>query len=219
MSIENFEFCQLTEFAERVGRHHTTLNNWFNDLEAQRIHYVSRTTTGKERVFDKVDYDLAMFIKEKRDQKWAMPSIFELLQESDSKITLRPFPEDFEGDESPSMIVLAEQMRTKIADEMKIVLEQTLDRFKADFLRDQQLTLPNPTQQREREVNMRLTERRIDAQLKERAIQEWNKLPESERTRKRGLFGKEEDYIKREDFIRKYVSDHEEEAFRNEFGI
>jgi len=84
----------------------------------------------------------------------------------------------------------------------------------------QKLPAPiNPAAERQQELNRILTERKIDAQLEEDAIQEWYKLPESERTKKRGFFGKEEDVLKRSEFIRLYKRKHEVERFQKEFDL
>jgi hypothetical protein len=46
------------------------------------------------------------------------------------------------------------------------------------------------------------------AELEEKAIEEWNKLPLDQRTKKVGFFRREEDWSKRDLFIRKYVREN-----------
>ena len=59
--------------------------------------------------------------------------------------------------------------------------------------------------------------RRVENKLEEDAIQEWSKLPENERLEKAGLFRKEIDIEKKNEFVRGY--EHFEEYLRKEMGF
>lgn len=53
-----------------------------------------------------------------------------------------------------------------------------------------------------------LTRMRLEMRLEEEAIKEWNKKSPDERMKRVGIFRKEEDYLKRENFIRAYKKEH-----------
>lgn len=208
---------QLNDFSEAAGRHHTTINNWFNFLEQRRIHYVNRTIgPKKERIFDVLDYRIAKYIAAKREDKWSMDAIYDQLPKEEM-IELRPFPPDFEG-ETNNQLALLEQLRYKFSEEIRQELSLALDQIKSDLT----TLLPppeDPAVERDRYVTRWLTEQRIEGRLEEEAIEAWNNLPVSERTRKKGLLGREEDPIKRQDFIRQYVRKHKPARFMAEYGL
>lgn len=58
------------------------------------------------------------------------------------------------------------------------------------------------------QFDIRMAELEVTNRLKKQAQDEWNRLPEGERYRKKGLFGKEEDLGKRELFIQRYIEDN-----------
>lgn len=57
-----------------------------------------------------------------------------------------------------------------------------------------------------------ITYARKRSELEKQAIGEWKSLPVEETTKKAGLFRKEEDLLKRDAFIRKYIDEHIEKA-------
>ncbi|WP_336791184.1 MerR family transcriptional regulator, partial [Paenibacillus sp. MMO-177] len=61
--------------------------------------------------------------------------------------------------------------------------------------------LPDPEQQRRDRVNERMTERRIERQLRKEAFDAWNAKPEAERLKKVGWRKKEEDTAARDRFV------------------
>jgi hypothetical protein len=207
---------QLNDFSEAVGQHHTTINNWFNNLEQKRIHYVNRTLGKKERVFDAIDFHLAKYIQAKRAEKWSMEGIFNHLPNQEV-IELRPFPPEYEG-EVTTQVALFEQLRNRMGEDIREELTLAIQKLTSEM----QTMLPvpeDPNAERDRYVTRYLTERRIEAKLEEEAIELWSKLPDSERTRKKGLFGREEDPIKRLEFIRQYVRKHQADRFLTELDI
>ncbi len=56
MTVEGLEkqYWQLHEFSEKLGRHYTTVNDWFNKMENKNIHFVTRSENG-ERVYDAIN--------------------------------------------------------------------------------------------------------------------------------------------------------------------
>lgn len=89
------------------------------------------------------------------------------------------------------------------------------------YQEQQQRSLPSLEEKRLKQFNEMMLHRRIERRLQERARQEWEKLPETERTVKAGLFGLKriENAGKRQDFIREYVDRHYETELRQELDI
>ena len=106
------KFWRISEFKDQVGKPLNTVDNWFKRLEQEQIHYVNRTEYG-EKVYDELDLKIALFIKEKRDEKWSMGAIF---QELGNHFDLRPFPEGEEGETLP---VDVEALKKKLTEEIK----------------------------------------------------------------------------------------------------
>ena len=61
---------------------------------------------------------------------------------------------------------------------------------------------------RDVQMDIRLVELDVSNRLKKQALDEWNRLPENERYRKKGFFGREEDLTKRELFVQRYIEDN-----------
>ena len=106
------KFWRISEFKDQVGKPLNTVDNWFKRLEKARVHYVNRTEHG-EKVYDELDLKIALFIKEKRDEKWSMGAIFDELEK---QFELRPFPEGEEGENLP---VDVEVLKKQLTDEIK----------------------------------------------------------------------------------------------------
>ena len=84
------EYWKISDFTQKIGDlHMNTVDRWFKKLEEQQIHYISRING--ERIYDELDLKVALFIKERRDEKWALEAIFNILP---FQLELRPFPED-----------------------------------------------------------------------------------------------------------------------------
>ncbi|MBO7748996.1 hypothetical protein I8J29_33025 [Paenibacillus sp. MWE-103] len=72
-------------------------------------------------------------------------------------------------------------------------------------------------EERGRRLDEHFTQERIKRQLRSEAIEAWNVLPEAQRTRKVGLFRREEDTAARDRFVRDYVDERYEARMREEF--
>jgi DNA-binding transcriptional MerR regulator len=79
--------------------------------------------------------------------------------------------------------------------------------------------MPSVTEMRQAKVTDMITERRIENQLKQEARQLWNAKTDSERLKKVGLFRKEEDTSKRNQFIEEYVEQHFETRIKEAYGF
>ncbi|MDH4619389.1 hypothetical protein [Brevibacillus sp. AY1] len=83
------EYCLINDFAKKIGQHQNTVDGWFKQLEERRIHYVNRAN-GK-KVYNSLDLQIGLYIRDKREKKWALDPIFSELPEH---FELRPFPPD-----------------------------------------------------------------------------------------------------------------------------
>jgi DNA-binding transcriptional MerR regulator len=84
---------KISDFAEIIGKHTNTVDRWFNDMERRRIHYVNRSEDGV-KVYDDLDLSIANFIRDRRDENWNLPAIYNKLEDL---FDLRPFPDDLTG--------------------------------------------------------------------------------------------------------------------------
>jgi len=89
-------YWKISDFVEEVKKtldeeklHVNTVYGWFKKLEKENIHYISRTVDTNEKVYDELDLRIAVFIKMKRNEKWALNAIF---NEIKNQFDVRPFP-------------------------------------------------------------------------------------------------------------------------------
>ena len=92
------EFLQIGQFAKRVGLTASTIDLWFKRMEEKLIHYVQREETSDRKIYNKLDYDIACFIRDLRDKDkqevlFPLDAIFEMVP---SQFKVRPFPPDKE---------------------------------------------------------------------------------------------------------------------------
>ncbi|WP_274653794.1 hypothetical protein [Paenibacillus humicola] len=112
---------------------------------------------------------------------------------------------------------LAEQF-TNASDQIRNEIQKVQETMMtADDERRRQLVIAMQ-QQREEILNSRLTERRIQQQLNQEALELWATKPEAERLRKIGWFRKEEDTAARDRFVRDYIDEHYESRLRAAYG-
>jgi hypothetical protein len=235
------EWWQITEFAVEISKtlqekyqddkfsvHYNTVDKWFKNLETKRIHYISRAAG--EKVYDKMDLVIGCFIADARkDNKFRLDVIYEQIPR---QLEVRPFPTDF-GDQSVQSIDEAALVR-KMEEKMAKVLAQQLSVYEEKVqLQMQKLLeagvndavkkmLPGPNdqaQERAQRLNDMITRSRVERKCEDKAIEEWNKQPEVERMKKIGLFRKEEDYIKRDNFIRSYKKEHLHKMLEEAYNI
>lgn len=210
---------QLTAFAEMLDSHFTTVNQWFKSLEAKGIHYVLRAPDGTKVYFEE-DLKIGQFIKAKRSDKkqvWSLDGIFAQL-ENEPDLELRPFPPDYKSSETD----LSTEVMGLFKREFSNLLEQIDNKQQAFEQRILYLQNDNEKyriEERQKRITDMITEKRINTLLEIEALEEWSKLPESERLIKVGLFKRVEDSVKREIFIKKYVFDNYSEKLKKEMEI
>lgn len=216
---------QISDFTEEIQKryeeettikdsvHYNTVDKWFKDLENKGIHYIQRVADKK--VYDDLDIAIAIFIMKKRSQKWSLDAISNVLS---AHLEVRPFP-DLGNDEPLGLSeaqVMMEMARKfeKMQKELEERLFNELD-FKKKEL-EQQLLNRLPVPKTDQEIRAEKTDLMISSvrkryELEEKAIAEWNQLPIEQKVKKVGFFRKEEDLLKRDNFIRTYVKNHFED--------
>ncbi|OAB28466.1 hypothetical protein [Paenibacillus macquariensis] len=216
--VEEKKFWQLTEFARLLDGHYTTVNQWFNTLEKKNIHFVSRAAD-ETRVYDELDLSVGRYIKEKRTAGWSLNGIYDKLPD---EFDLRPFPEGFTGKQNELSVELLDSMKRLFQSELIDILDQRdLERENNNIKQKLMLEENNlriRLEERQQNITDRITDHRINSSLKLEALDEWIKLPLSDRSIKIGLFRKEEDHLKREKFIIQYVKDHYADRLSKELG-
>lgn len=136
----------------------------------------------------------------------------ELKRQNEELQKLIPQPPDHEEEQ---------RRQKKLVEEMRILHEERFDEIKQQNKELQKLippTLGLEEERRER-TNEYLTIRRINLSLEKEAYDHWSQKPEPERIRKIGLFKKEEDVQKRNQFIKTYMDEYFEERLLREFTL
>jgi len=209
----------ISDFTEEIQRryeeettvkesvHYNTVDKWFRDFENKGIHYIQRVADKK--VYDDLDVDIAIFIMKKRSQKWSLDAIANVLS---AHLEVRSFP-DLNNDEALGLSeaqVMVEMSRKfeKMQKEFEKKILHELDVKKKEL--EQQLLNRLPKPKSDEEIRAEKTDIMISTvrkryEIEEKAITEWNKLPLEQRVKKVGFFRKEEDLLKRDNFIREYV--------------
>jgi hypothetical protein len=220
-------FWKISDFTEEIKKvlelknlHMNTVDGWFKRLETDGIHYVNRAEETKEKIYDELDLKIAIFIKKRREEKWALTAI---LNDLNHYIELRPFPVVKER------AILYEEdlavIKNQWTEEMKGVFEE-MATVKLEDLKSQyesmmkQLSKPLSIEEvKENRFQEMVLRRRIENELEDEAIKMWTTKPEAERLKRVGLFKKEEDFAKRALFIKNYLNEHFEKKVREELHV
>lgn len=216
------KYYKISDFAQQIGKHQNTVDGWFKKMEEAHVHYVNRVEN--EKIYDEQDLEIALFIREKREEGWALRAIFNELEE---QFELRPFPEGTENNETSLDLEVvrrkfSEDMKVAIDEAVKAQVEVAISEVKrqyeeiikqlptpADLVK--QLPPPvDPMEARQERITDMITVERLRSQLRKEALHLWSTKPEDERTKRTGLFGfkKEEDHGKRDLFVNDYISEH-----------
>lgn len=244
-------YYKISDFAEKIGKHSNTVDRWFNDLERRQLHYVSRSEDGDKVYNDldieiglfirdrrEEKWSLAAIYHELEDRFDLRPfpeGGAGLPQIADFESLQRQFNDQIQQ-------VIKQAVQTEIAEvrrQFEEVLKQlpkTEDIAKLlpqpgvieDAVKAQVEEIKkhfpqpkDPAEERQHRLDEWIGIERIKAQLRKEALEEWKKMPESEKMRKAGLFGlkKEEDRDKRDLFIQTYVDDHLEDRLKKEYEL
>jgi hypothetical protein len=220
---------KISDFVEEVKQtlgeeklHVNTVYGWFKKLEKEEIHYISRTVDTNEKVYDELDLRIAVFIKMKRNEKWALKAIFNELQK---EFELRPFP--VENKETTNVVY--KNKTGALNDEILKELKSSFEEVAASQLGEVQnqyekllKKLPD-SKSREEEKEERFKEmvarRRVEYQLEKEAQMAWATKPEEERMIKVGWFKRVENEDERKLFIKEYIHNNFENRLRKELEL
>lgn len=222
-------YWKISDFVEKVKQdvgedklHINTVDGWFKKLEEENIHFISRTEESNEKVYDKLDLEIAVFIKKKRNEKWSLSAIF---NEIKNEFELRPFPDNSNESISVPQVIDMETIKTQLIDDLKDLFEEVAASQLIEIKNHyegilKQLPKPkSPEQEKEERFQEMITRRRVESQLEEEALKIWSTKSEEERFKKVGWFRKEEDLYRRESFVKAYVNQHFVDRLKSELDL
>ncbi|EEL73448.1 hypothetical protein bcere0027_52570 [Bacillus cereus AH676] len=217
---------RITEFSKLVGRHHNTVYNWFNTLEEKGLHGTLRTNNTNEKLYNSLDLDIALFIKQKRDEKWSLDAIIELLPH---QFELRPVSPENQTSELSAQLNIHEAAATieKIVEQkLELHLQSIEMEYREKLEEAVRSALPEPEdpetlkeRQRQERLDNMIIQHRARTELRKQAEKEWNSLPEDTRIKKVGWFKKEEDLARKQLFIETYIDENMIEYIQNTMNI
>ena len=216
-------FWKIADFTREVKRQlaienlsKKTVDAWFRQLEKEGIHYVNRTVETNEKVYDKLDLEIALYIKKKREENWPLAKIFASIEQY---FEVRPFPLE----EKQTHLERPEEIKETVLNELKKALAEVASAQMEEFKKEVQFLLaPRAERQeahiaeRERLFREMVLRKRIEYRLEQEALIAWSSQPEEERFVRTGLFRKEEDFLKRDLFVKEYVFRNYEARLRKE---
>ncbi|MEX3624882.1 hypothetical protein [Viridibacillus arvi] len=182
--------------------HVNTVDKWFRELEEGKYHHVQRVADKK--VYDELDLNIAVFILEMRAQKWALEAIYNIIP---SKFEVREPVDGFKPSETPSINDLERILDTKLQN----VTEQLAKVLNQQYIDQLQKLLPKPKSEEELKIEkqsviLEAMQKQMD--LKDEAVKLWSNKSDEERMKRVGWFRREEDFIKREEFIDAYIKEN-----------
>jgi len=217
---------RITEFSKLVGRHHNTVYNWFNILEEKGLHGTLRTNNTNEKLYNTLDLEIALFIKLKRDEKWSLDAIIELLPH---QFELRPVSPENQTSEVSTQLNMQEATATieKIVEQkIQMHLQNIELEYQGKFEEAIRAVLPEPEdpeklkeRQRQERLDNIIIQHRARTELRKQAENEWNTQPEETRIKKVGWFKKEEDLARKQLFIENYIDENMIEYMKNVMKI
>ena len=222
-------YWKISDFVEEIKLtlkeeklHVNTVYGWFKKLEEERIHYISRTVDTNEKIYDELDLRIAIFIKMKRNEKWAIKAIFD---EVKNEFDVRPFP--VENMETTNVVHNSgtNALNSKLLEELKSSLKEiAASQFSEVQSQYEEILKKLPdSKSREEEREDRFKEmvarRRVEYQLEREAQMIWATKPEEERMEKIGWFKKVEKQEERDLFIKEYIDKNFENKLRKELGL
>lgn len=213
---------RITEFSKLVGRHHNTVYNWFNILEEKGLHGTLRTNNTNEKLYNTLDLDIALFIKLKRDEKWSLDAIIELLPH---QFELRPVSPENQNSEVSTQLNMQEAAATieKIVEQkIQMHLQNIELEYQGKFEDAIRAVLPEPEdpemlkeRQRQERLDNMIIQHRARTELRKQAEREWSSQPKETRIKKVGWFKKEEDLARKQLFIENYIDENMIEYMKN----
>lgn len=209
--------------------HFNTIDGWFKDLEKSGVHYIQRSSG--EKIYFDLDLDIAVFIMYYRSRNYTLSMIFEMIR---SQFDTRAFPPGDRIEELPQyQQEMAKRIKNEViagiresfASEIKGIVQDELEEinfnemkeyYKQILIEDKKKTFDPESylkEQKEKELqlakDMLLIQPKIESELREEALVEWKKKPESERFEKKWFKIKEKEEEK-SNYIKQYIEKHRE---------
>jgi hypothetical protein len=222
-------YWKISDFVEEIkltlkeeSLHANTVYGWFKKLEKERIHYISRTVDTNEKIYDELDLRIAIFIKMKRNEKWAIKVIFDEIK---NEFDVRPFPVEIIETTNVVHNSDANALNSRLLEELKSSLKEiAAAQFSEVQSQYEEILkkLPNPKnreEERENRFKEMVTRRRVEYQLEREAQMIWATKPEEERMERIGWFKKVEKQEERDLFIKEYIDKNFENKLRKELGL
>jgi hypothetical protein len=222
-------YWKISDFVEEVKQtlkeeklHVNTVYGWFKKLEEERIHYISRTVDTNEKVYDELDLRIAIFIKMKRNEKWALNAIFDAIK---NEFDVRPFPVENKETTNVAHMSGTDALNNTLLEELKSSLEEiAASRFSEVKNQYEEILKKFPdskSREEEREEHFKemVARRRVEYQLEREAQIAWATKPEDERMVKVGWFKKVENAEERKLFMKEYVHKNFENRLRKELDL
>lgn len=197
------------DMANTLGVETVTVRKYALALE--KAGYVFERSSGDHRLFSERDAIAMQHLKALRERsgmsiETAAIAVTTRLSEASNSVTLAA-KVDTTADFSHYK-ELYHALEAKIETLTQIILQQnevaTIKALQWPDLRDVQF-------------NLRMTERRIERQLRAEAEKAWEAKPSEQRLCRVGFFRKQEDMVARNRFIMEYIDDQFEAKIRNEY--
>lgn len=206
---------KIGEFSQKIGKHSNTVANWFSQLEEQKIHYVNRSSTTGEKVFDEIDLEIAFHIKDLREKKVSMN---EILKEIGNHCKLRYFSVNDSLDEVNKPSSDLESLKTELLYLVHDVLSDSWWESLKYYI-DEIDTLVNrlirTNNERYPSIKDFLLIRKVEAELEKEALHKWSTKPLAMRMQRVFIFKKEENIEARCRFVKDYINAHFEERLKS----
>ena len=216
---------KISDFVEEIKQilneeklHVNTVYGWFKKLEEKRIHYISGTVDTNEKVYDDLDLRIAIFIKMKRNEKWALNAIFNEIR---NEFDVRPFPD--KNMETTDVVHNSETnvVNSKLLEELKSSLEEIAVSQLSEVQNQYEeilKKLPN-SKKREEEREDRFKEmvarRRVEFPVGAGSTNDMGYKTGRRKMEKIGWFKKIEKQEERDLFIKEYIDNNFENRLRN----
>jgi len=227
---------KISDFTEQVQKavndaklNRKTISTWFNKLENEHIHYIKRIDETGEKIYEELDLEIAIYIKERRNEKAPLKIIFSEIKE---RFDVRPVPHEEKQTSNHDLFLQVSEnllqqldlkgMKKEIIQEIKAAYEEVAAAQLAHIVQSYESIIEQLPEQedyekeRERRFQEMVLKRRVEYQLEKEAILLWTSQPESERYRRVGWFRKEEDTLKRDLFVKEYVTSNFAERLKRE---
>ncbi|MEK5379364.1 hypothetical protein [Niallia sp. FSL W8-0635] len=202
---------KIGEFSKKVGKHSNTVANWFNQLHELKLHCVNRSPLTGEKVYDELDLQVALHIKELRDKKVSINEIFEDIS---NHCNLRYTSVDDSLDEVGELNSDYERLKMELLYIVQDILSESLwDEFETirEKLESFINGLPSMMDERHNRIKDLLAVRRIEAELETEALHKWSTEPVSVRIKRGFFFNKEENIEARNQYVKGYIMKNLEE--------